>query len=132
MNHPMFVAVAAVLFAGIALDRATAQGPQLAHMVYFKVKDEPADARQELVAACGKYLEGHEGTVYFSVGVLADEFKREVNDREFDVALHLVFANKNAHDAYLVHPRHVKFVKDYKPLWSKARVFDSYLEIVGD
>ena len=62
---------------------------------------------------------------YFSVGTLNPELKRDVNDRDYDVALHLVFTNRAAHDRYQDHPRHQAFIGECKDLWSKVRVFDS-------
>lgn len=97
----------------------------LAHMVYFTLKDKSPVARQSLVDACRKYLDGHPGIVHFSVGVLADQYRREVNDREFDVALHLVFKDSASHDAYQVAPRHNQFIAECKDNWAKVRVFDS-------
>ncbi|MEQ8791572.1 MAG: Dabb family protein [Pirellulaceae bacterium] len=126
MRLPLVVAAGllACLFSAAVADAAE---PQLAHMVFFTLeKDTPAN-RQKLVDACNKYLSGHEGTVYYSAGEIADELKREVNDQEFDVALHLVFASKAAHDAYQTAPRHLKFIDENKQLWSKVRVFDSYV-----
>ena len=101
--------------------------PQLAHMVYFKLKDRTGDAKEKLVVACKKHLSGHEGTAYFSVGVLANELDREVNDQDFDVSLNLVFRNKAAHDTYQTHPRHLRFIEENKDSWTAVRVFDSYL-----
>jgi hypothetical protein len=106
---------------------AIAAEPQLAHTVYFKLKESSGDAKEKLVVACRKYLSGHEGTVYFSVGVVAKDLDREVNDRDFDVSLNLVFRNKAAHDTYQTHPRHLKFIEENKDSWSGVRVFDSYL-----
>lgn len=100
---------------------------QLAHMVYFSLAEKTPDNREKLVAACLKHLTGHEGTVYFSVGTLAEELDRDVNDRQFDVALHVVFANAQAHDTYQTHPRHLQFIEENKHLWSQVRVFDSRL-----
>ena len=102
-------------------------GPMIGHMVYFKLKDGSADARKKLVAACDANLSGHDGTVYYSAGVLAEGFAREVNDRDWDVALHLVFADKAAHDKYADHPEHLKFIAENKDTWAKVRVFDSEL-----
>jgi hypothetical protein len=59
---------------------------------------------------------------------VAEDLAREVNDRDFDVALHVVFENKVAHDQYQTHERHVKFIEDNKDTWAKVRVFDSYVE----
>jgi hypothetical protein len=102
-------------------------GPQMAHMVYFKLKDNSGANRARLAATCKLFLSGHEGTVSFATGTLAGDFNRDVNDRDFDVSLHLVFVNKEAHDKYHVHPRHLKFIDENKENWEKVRVFDSYL-----
>jgi hypothetical protein len=106
---------------------AAADGPQLAHMVYFKLKDTSGASRAKLVAACKLLLAGHEGTVSFATGTLAGDLSRPVNDRDFDVSLHLVFTSKAAHDKYQEHPRHLKFIEENKDNWEKVRVFDSYL-----
>ncbi len=123
-------AVAMTATSGKPATEAEADGLQLAHMVYFKLKDHSGAARAKLVAACKLYLTGHEGTVSFATGTLAGDLKREVNDREFDVSLHIIFANKAAHDRYQDHPRHLKFVEENKANWEKVRVFDSYLSPV--
>jgi hypothetical protein len=101
----------------------------LAHDVYFSLKDNSDAAKQKMIAACKKYLSGHPGTVWFAAGPLAAEMKREVNDLEFDVALHLVFKDKAAHDQYAKAPRHLEFIDQTKPNWKKVRVFDSYIEV---
>ncbi len=106
---------------------AGAAEPQLAHIVYFKLKDSSDTAKQKLVAACHKYLSGHEGTVYFSAGTLVPDLDREVNQRDWDVALHLVFKNRAAHDAYQVHPRHKQFIEENRENWEKVKVYDSYV-----
>jgi len=104
-----------------------ASDQQVGHIVFFKLKDGSDAGRAKLVAACDKYLSGHDGVVYYSAGVIGDDFRRDVNDRDFDVALHVVFANKAAHDKYQVAPRHEEFIKEAKAGWEKVRVFDSYI-----
>ena len=99
----------------------------LAHMVYFSLKDDSAASKDKLVAACKKHLSGHPGEVFFAAGTLAADLKREVNEVDWDVALHIVFKDKAAHDAYQVAPRHEEFIKENKDAWSKVRVFDSYV-----
>jgi len=99
----------------------------IGHMVYFTLKDSTPANRTKLVEACKKYLTGHAGTIYFAAGVLAEEFTREVNDRQWDVALHLVFQDKAAHDKYQDHPRHEVFINENKETWKTVRVFDSIL-----
>lgn len=100
----------------------------LAHIVFFTLAEPNDDNRAKLIEACKKYLDKHDGVVYFGVGVNAPEYNREVNDRDYDVALHLVFATAQDQDAYQTHPRHVKFVEECQGLWKKVRVFDSRLK----
>ncbi|RUL86330.1 Dabb family protein [Tautonia sociabilis] len=106
---------------------ARAAAAPLAHMVFFTLANRSEEDAQKLVDACQKYLSGHEGTVYFSVGTRAEELDRDVNVTDFDVALHLVFDSKAAHDTYQEHPRHLEFIEKNRSLWSGVRVFDSYL-----
>jgi hypothetical protein len=63
--------------------------------------------------------------VYFGVGTLAPDLAREVNDREFDVGLHVVFRDRAAHDTYQKHERHVQFIDENKAHWAQVRVFDA-------
>jgi hypothetical protein len=99
--------------------------PMIVHNVYFSLNQNSPAARQKLVEDCYKYLTGHPGVVYFSAGILCDELARPVNDREFDVGLHVVFRTLADHDAYQQHPRHLQFIEENKPAWKKVRVFDS-------
>jgi hypothetical protein len=101
--------------------------PLIGHMVYFKLKDAAPENRKKLVHACEKYLADQDGVLFFSAGVIGDEFKRDVNDREWDVALHLVFTDKAAHDKYADDKDHLKFIEENKANWAKVRVFDSEL-----
>lgn len=100
----------------------------LAHNVYFALKDKTEAAKAALIAACKEHLTGHPGTVFFACGRLAEALDREVNVRDFDVALHLVFDSQASHDTYQDHPRHLRFVEENKEAWSGVRVFDSEVE----
>ena len=119
--------LAAVLLVGAVTHSAEKTGPQLAHMVFFTLKDHSKEARDAFVASCHKYLADHEGTASFSVGVIAEDVVEPVSVRDFDVALHVVFEDKAARDKYLEHPRHTQFVEENKAHFAKVRVFDSYL-----
>ena len=66
----------------------------LSHSVFFSLHDNSPAAVDRLVAACKTYLNGHPGTCFFAAGTLAGEYQRPVNDRAFDVALHVVFADR--------------------------------------
>ncbi|MBN9524436.1 Dabb family protein [bacterium] len=133
MFRPLVVVLAvalAVAAAGAQLPPEKKAGPAIGHMVYFKLKDSSPAARQKLVAACDKYLAAHDGVVFYSAGPIAAEFKRDVNVTDWDVALHLVFADKAAHDRYQDHPEHLKFIAENKDTWAAVRVFDSELKAV--
>ncbi|HMP58311.1 MAG TPA: Dabb family protein [Gemmatales bacterium] len=112
----------------MAHSAATSTGPLIGHMVYFKLKEPTAESKARMVALCREYLKGHEGEVWFGAGVVGNEFDREVNDRDWDVALHIVFKDKTAHDKYADHPRHLEFIKLFREHVAKVRVFDSLLE----
>ena len=97
----------------------------LAHNVYFALHDQSEAAVQKLVAACKKYLTGHPGTVFFACGTPNQELRRSVNDRDFDVSLHMIFESQQAHDTYQEAPLHQQFIGENKSNWRQVRVFDS-------
>lgn len=135
----LFLALVAGVLSVYALEEhartaASAEGvrqPMLAHMVYFTLNDASAEQQQKLVDACHKYLSNHEGVVFYAAGTLAQDFDRPVNDREFHVGLHVVFADKAAHDAYQSAPSHLQFIEENKANWKQVRVFDSYVDAPG-
>ncbi len=136
MTIKLLVASLALL-AGFALWRLAApahaepadkEGRHLVHNVFFTLNDNSAESRKKLVAACKKYLTKHEGEVYFAAGPIVEDLKREVNDRDFDVSLTIVFDSKAAHDKYQDHKRHLEFIAECKPMFKKVRVFDSWTD----
>lgn len=102
-----------------------AASTRLAHSVYFTLKDNSPEATRQLVDACHSLLTDHPGTVFFAAGVRAEELKRKVNDREFDVALHVVFEDQQSHDQYQEAPRHRQFIEENQSNWQAVRVFDA-------
>jgi hypothetical protein len=105
-------------------------GKALAHNVYFQLNESTSANRQALIAAARKYLTVQPGILFFAVGELAEELARPVNDREWDVGLHIVFTDQAAHDAYQVDASHEQFVAEQKSNWKRVRVFDSLVEVV--
>jgi Stress responsive A/B Barrel Domain len=103
----------------------------LAHNVFFGLRDNSQQAKDKLIEACHKYLSTHPGIVLFGCGVLADALRRDVNDRDFDVALHIVFENEMAHDGYQAAPLHERFINENKANWKKVRVFDSLVDMIS-
>lgn len=101
--------------------------PRLSHDVYFTLK-EPTPANIEaLTAACRKYLSVQPGIVFFGAGPLVLELDRAVNDRDWHVALHVVFESKQHHDDYQNDTTHGIFINENKASWEKVRVFDSFV-----
>lgn len=96
----------------------------LSHAVYFTLKDRSPAAVQALIESCRTHLTGHPGETFFSVGTCAS-YDRQVNDRDFDVALLIVFESHAAHDAYQVADRHNQFIAANATNWAKVRVFDA-------
>src|SRR5436190_19072649 len=123
-------ALAVVLAAGAgAAERGKKDaGGNIAHTVYFALKDNSPAAKQKLVDACKKYLSGHPGEVFFAAGTLAEDLDRPVNDRNFDVALHIIFRDRAAHDKYQDAARHKQFIEQNKANWKQVRVFDSVVQ----
>jgi Stress responsive A/B Barrel Domain len=100
----------------------------LAHSCYFSLHDNSPAAVKKLVDDCRTYLPDHAGVLYFAVGTLNRELDRQVNDRDFDVALTIIFESKAAHDAYQIAPKHQQFIRECKPNWHLVRVFDADVE----
>jgi type II secretion system protein G len=124
-------ALACALTVGLILvfaGSSYSQDRMLAHDVYFSLKDNSPPAKEKLIASCKKYLPDHPGVILFAVGPLADDLRRDVNDRDFDVALHFVFKSKTAYDQYATSERHLKFMAENQDNRKNVRVFDSYLE----
>ncbi len=106
---------------------AAAAEAMLSHDVYFALNQDSDDAKEKLVAGCKKYLADHPGVVWFAAGAIVEDHQREVNDRDFDVALHMVFKDKKSHDKYQNADGHHKFIEEFKENWKTVRVFDSFV-----
>jgi len=96
-----------------------------AHMVYFTLKESSPISQGALIEACKKYLNDHEGLQYFSVGSRAEAYQRPVNNTEFHVALHLVFATEADHQRYQDSERHQRFIDENEESWAQVQVFDA-------
>jgi hypothetical protein len=103
-------------------------GLPLCHSVYFALQDNSPAAVQQFVAACREYLSGHPGLLYFAVGSRAPDLAWEVSDVSFDVAVHLIFQDRAAHDQYQDSERHGQFIARTESNWKGIRCCDVYLE----
>jgi hypothetical protein len=93
------------------------------HVVIFWTDPNRPDAPDELIAAAKKYLESIPGIVHFHVGKMASSH-RDVVDQTYQVALNIQFQSKQAQDEYQVHPQHLVFVQQCKPLFAKVVIYD--------
>jgi hypothetical protein len=122
----LFPLLAAAAALGAA--RPADEGPRLAHMVFFTLKDQSKESIDKFAKSCDDYLSEIPGAVYFSVGKRAEDVEEPgVTVKDFDVALHVVFESKEVKEKYLVHPQHKAFVEANRENFAKVRVFDSYL-----
>lgn len=100
----------------------------LAHHVYFRLIEANQEAKDKLIRDCERYLSPHAGIVFFAVGTLAEDLDRPVNDRDWDVALHIVFRDLAAHDEYQETAEHKAFIAANNDNWDQVRVFDSVVK----
>lgn len=99
-----------------------------AHTVFFTLKESSPAQCRKLVRECVEYLGGHDGVVALSAGTRAAGCERDVNDIQFHVSLHILFADRQSHDAYQAAPRHREFVARNSTNWETVRVFDSTVD----
>ena len=130
-NCVLLIAVAVVVSisgctSGPVINRQKSQ--HLIHDVYFTLNDDSETARSKLVEDCYKYLSNHPGIVFFAAGQVVESHQRDVNVRDWQVSLHIVFENKDYHDQYQKAPDHHKFIEENKSNWKTVRVFDSLIK----
>lgn len=114
-----------LVVAGRPANQATEPPPPLVvHNVYFSLNDPSMAAKEALLAACRKYLAPQPGITFFGCGTLAD-LAGPLNDRDYDVALHIAFQSKADLEKYDVSDAHKQFIEENKANWKKVRVFDS-------
>ncbi|MFP4055971.1 MAG: family 16 glycoside hydrolase [Candidatus Brocadiia bacterium] len=96
----------------------------LVHSVYFWLKDGATEKDAEaLIADCRAKLQPLEGVARLDVGRPAPG-GRGVVDASYHVGLVVVFADREAYQAYLDHPDHLALVEKHKPLWERIVVYD--------
>lgn len=94
------------------------------HVVIFWIRPGQPNAADELVAGAEKYLRPIPGVKNFHMGRMVKSH-RDVVDQSYQVALNLIFENKQQQDDYQLHPLHVEFVeKVFKPNCERVVVYD--------
>ena len=96
----------------------------LSHIVIFWTDPANLGAADELVAGAKKFLANIPGVSQFQVGKMVGS-PRPVVEQSYQVALNVIFPNKEAEQKYQVHPQHTEFIeKCVKPLVKKIVVYD--------
>ena len=94
------------------------------HHVYFWLKHpESKEDLQKLVEGLEALATGEEIKMYH-IGLPAPT-DREVIDNSYSISWLNIFETSEDHDAYQIHPKHLKFISDCSSLWSKVKVYDS-------
>ena len=101
---------------------------QFVHDVYFTLSDNSAESQQALINDCYEKLAGIEGVLFLAAGTRDTELVRDVNDRDYDVSLHVFFTDRASHDSYQDAPDHLEFIEANKHRWQDVRVFDSAIK----
>jgi hypothetical protein len=123
-----FLSLPALLDPIAAANEEAAPPPKIMHNVYFSLNDASMAAKQSLLDACQKYLAAQPGVLFFGYGTLAD-LTGPLNDRDYDVGLHITFESKADLEKYEVSDAHKQFVEENKGNWKKVRVFDSEVKV---
>ena len=96
----------------------------LSHVVIFWTDPAQPNSADELIAGAEKYLRDIPGVVHFHVGKMVPSH-RPVVDQSYQVALNLIVTDKQAEEAYQIHPSHLEFVeKVFKKVCTKATIYD--------
>ena len=94
------------------------------HVVIFWADPKNPQAADLLLAGAEKLLRPIPGILQFHVGRMVPSH-RPVVDQSYQVAVNLIFADKQAQDDYQVHPLHVEFIEKFlKPNCARAVVYD--------
>ncbi len=96
----------------------------IAHSVYFTLNDNSPATVQAMIQDCHRDLASLPGIVFYAAGTCSD-VARPVSDRDYDVALYVVFQDRAALDAYSSAPKHVAFIGKHERNWKGVRVFDA-------
>jgi hypothetical protein len=100
------------------------QKQMFVHHVYFWMNNPDSEEDKKKLLEGLHSLKPIEVIRMVHIGVPAST-NREVIDSSYAFSLLLIFDNLKDQEIYQEHPIHLKFVKEYSPLWSKVIVYDS-------
>lgn len=128
-NRRKFITTAASLGAAAAVSAmplsTKAKSKQLAHHVFFWLKNPDSVADRDKLVEGVKTLSKIETIRELHVGVIASTEKREVVDTTWQVSELMFFDDLAGQATYQTHPVHFEFIKNYGHLWAKVIVYDA-------
>jgi hypothetical protein len=102
----------------------TTMRAMFSHIVVFWTDPGNPNAADEFLAGANKLLKNIPGVLQFHAGKMTPSHRPAV-EQSYQVALNLIFPDKNAQDDYQAHPQHVEFVEKYvRRLVKKVVVYD--------
>ena len=94
------------------------------HVVIFWTDPDDPQSADRLIAGAEQYLRPIPGVKHMHIGKMVGSH-RPVVDQTYQVALNLIFDNKQQQDDYQVHPMHIDFVeKVFKKHCKRVVVYD--------
>lgn len=118
------LALPLLLLASCVTPRSTPiRDGMILHEVFFELSDPSDENVARLIRGC-EGLREIPSVAHLATGARHPDFTRDVNQTDFHVGLHVVFADRAAHDVYQEHPVHLEFIERHKDMWASVRVFD--------
>jgi hypothetical protein len=102
--------------------------PPFAHMIFFKLSDTSKTVVRDFIGLCVKYLSNHAGQQHFSVGTRALQISRDVSAKNFDIAVHMIFSDISAYQAYAQSAQHEDFITQSAGMSPERIVYDSFVQ----
>ena len=94
------------------------------HIVVFWTDPAQPDAADKLIAGAEKLLKPIPGVLQFHAGTMSPSH-RPVVEQSYQVALNVIFPDKQAEQDYQSHPLHKEFIAQcVKPLVKRIVVYD--------
>ena len=116
--------IAAVAFKVARVLRLAKNSGMFSHIVIFWTDPAQPKATEELLAGAKRYLPNIPGILSFHAGRMVPSH-RPVVDQSYQVALNIVFVDKQSQDTYQDHPDHNEFVeKVFKKFCTKVVIYD--------
>lgn len=97
----------------------------ISQVVTFRLRDDSAERVEALVEDARRSLSGHPGTRFFAVGTRSAHLNGPANVRDFDVSLHVVFEDSDAHERYQGSEAHLAFIARNRSNWAEVRILNS-------